>query len=243
MANMNSLSWGYCPLRINLEMIPPYTSLLLFPFFHITVFRLYERYYLYPYNSLSFQRMTGSAETYCRVGGGGGGGGGGNGGGNVVGGGGGGGGGGLSVRGRHPTPAPRSVKSESEEYDTFGSDSDTDPPASSRTESSNQLDQDRSGPIRAVHHSKSLTTPDCCFHHNTLSLLFLTSHLRSVLSLSKYFLRCWIVFLYYAMVLIPLWLIIDFLSHYIKWYPLLSKWPLHWSMCYLVLLNLLYQFR
>ncbi|XP_071538790.1 cell adhesion molecule Dscam2-like isoform X2 [Panulirus ornatus] len=91
------------------------------------------------------ERMSGSAETYCRVGGGGGG----NGGGNGVGGG----GGGLSVRGRHPTPAPRSVKSESEEYDTFGSDSDTDPPASSRTESSNQLDQDRSGLIRAVHHN------------------------------------------------------------------------------------------
>ncbi|XP_037800306.1 Down syndrome cell adhesion molecule-like protein Dscam2, partial [Penaeus monodon] len=50
-------------------------------------------------------------------------------------------------------PAPRSVKSESEEYDTFGSDSDTDPPASSRTESSNQLDHDRSGPVRAVHHN------------------------------------------------------------------------------------------
>lgn len=100
------------------------------------------------------QRMTSAGETYCRVGSGGGGGGGGNamaGGGGVVG-----------VRGRHPTPAPRSVKSESEEYDTFGSDSDTDPPASSRTESSNQLDHDRSGPIRAVHHSKS--PPPNCLH-------------------------------------------------------------------------------
>ncbi|XP_069192476.1 cell adhesion molecule Dscam2 isoform X3 [Procambarus clarkii] len=87
-----------------------------------------------------------TGETYCRIGSGGGGGGN-----NSSSGGGG--GGVTGIRGRHPTPGPRSVKSESEEYDTFGSDSDTDPPASSRTESSNQLDQDRSGPMRAVHHN------------------------------------------------------------------------------------------
>ncbi|XP_068204699.1 cell adhesion molecule Dscam2-like [Palaemon carinicauda] len=93
-----------------------------------------------PYKDVMAQRevkmrITSTGDTYCRVGVGGGG------------------GGGVAIRGRHPTPAPRSVKSESEEYDTFGSDSDTDPPASSRTESSNQLDHDRSGQIRAVHHN------------------------------------------------------------------------------------------
>jgi len=49
----------------------------------------------------------------------------------------------VGVRGRHPTPCPRSIKSESEEYDTYGSDSETEQPISSRTESSNQLDHDR----------------------------------------------------------------------------------------------------
>ncbi|CAL4061187.1 unnamed protein product, partial [Meganyctiphanes norvegica] len=59
----------------------------------------------------------------------------------------------VGVRGRHPTPGPRSLKSESEEYDTYGSDSETYGPVSSRTESSNHLDHDRSEPLRAVHHN------------------------------------------------------------------------------------------
>ena len=56
-------------------------------------------------------------------------------------------------------PTQRSLKSESEEYDTFGSDSDTDPPGSSRRNSSNPRGHDRSAPLRAVHHSKSGSIP------------------------------------------------------------------------------------
>ncbi|KAK7084277.1 hypothetical protein SK128_009904 [Halocaridina rubra] len=135
-----------------------------------------------PYKDVMAQRerVSATGDTYCRVG--------------VGGGGGGGGGGGavVTVRGRHPTPAPRSLKSESEEYDTFGSDSDTDPPASSRTESSNQLDHDRSGQIRAMHHNliyhaaesststeASPTLPRRSFHRKRESRMGMTRGLGS----------------------------------------------------------------
>ena len=53
----------------------------------------------------------------------------------------------------------KSHKSESEEYDSLGSDSDTEQGTSSRTESSNHLDDPgpgsgRAGIPRPVHHSK-----------------------------------------------------------------------------------------
>lgn len=61
----------------------------------------------------------------------------------------------MSGRARHPTPGPRSVMSESEEYDdSFASDSETDQAVSSRTESSNPRDHERSATALSVHHSK-----------------------------------------------------------------------------------------
>ncbi|CAL4063335.1 unnamed protein product, partial [Meganyctiphanes norvegica] len=77
---------------------------------------IYNNYQPIPYNEAHCQVRTAGEDPYCRIG----------------------------VRGRHPTPCPRSVKSESEEYDTYGSDSETEPPLSSRTESSNQLNYNRS---------------------------------------------------------------------------------------------------
>lgn len=62
----------------------------------------------------------------------------------------------LEGRARHPTPGPRTFVSESEEYDSFASDSETDAAISSRTESSNPRDPDRSATSLSVHHSKLL---------------------------------------------------------------------------------------
>ncbi|CAG2061764.1 unnamed protein product, partial [Timema podura] len=66
------------------------------------------------------------------------------------------------VRGTRSRRKSKSFKSESEEYDSLGSDSDTEQGTSSRTESSNHLDDpgsgagtSRAGVHRPGHHSKS----------------------------------------------------------------------------------------
>ncbi|XP_046620086.1 Down syndrome cell adhesion molecule-like protein Dscam2 isoform X2 [Neodiprion virginianus] len=83
----------------------------------------------------------------------------------------------TKVRGRSPRKS-KSFKSESEEYDTLGSDSDTEVGTSSRTESSNHLDDSgptsmiaRSpGPNSGVHRSREqrLARVPRAVHHNVI---------------------------------------------------------------------------
>lgn len=102
----------------------------------------------------------------------------------------------TKVRGRSRRKS-KSFKSESEEYDTLGSDSDTEVGTSSRTESSNHLDD--SAPVsilarspgpnsasqrgrndqrlaifpKPVHHSKLVFNFFLCVIHNSMNKTFL----------------------------------------------------------------------